>query len=432
MRNHRKTASIAALIAGSVAAGIASHASAQSTISSLTSNDFVVLRGGDSSTPDTTLTATQVPIYLDEYTPAGVLVGSIAVPNTGSSALTLPGTGDNQHDGVLSLTGNGQYLAFAGYQRNEGGADAFAGNASGGYAQPVIGVIGSAATSLTTNTIVQSYGAFAGYNSSNPYIRGAYSLDGTSGFYTFGKYPASNATADGGLSYVTGTGPTATTSYIEPFADWRDITVANGQLYGGTGSSSSSVSGNHGVFQIGTGTPTAATAKTSNIELGSENDSASALQLLDIPTTDAAAHSYNGEDVVYTIGDQNSPSISKYYYNGTSWVNSTVDLPLVNGIINPTGLIAIPDPGAPSSVDIVVTGTNGFETFVDTSGDPAAAIVTDDTNYVPAPVNEQFFGAAPAPGSTAVQVPEPASLTLLGLGAVSLLARRRHTRNSSL
>ncbi len=425
MKNSRKSASMMALVAGTVAFGMVSRGFAQ-TITTLTPNDFVVLRGGDATTPDTASTGTQVPLYLDEYTPAGVLVGSIAVPSTGSNALTLPGTGDNQHDGVLSLSGNGQYLTFAGDQVPAGSADAFKGNASGGYAPVVIGEIANTSSSLTTNTAVQAYGAFNGYNSSNPFIRGAYTTNG-SGFYTFGKYATTGATADGGLNYVSG----GTTTPIQAAADWRDITIANGQLYGGTGSSSSSTSGNHGPFQIGSGTPVTATPIANNIELGSVNDSASAIALLNIPTTDASVASYNGEDVVYTIGDQNSPSICKYYYNGTSWVASTVDLPLLGGIVNPTGLIAIANPLSPSQVDLVITGTNGFETLVDSSGDPAAAIQQSLAGVVLAPANEQFFGAAPTPGSTSVQVPEPAALSLIVVGGMGLLARRRQNRNSA-
>src|SRR5208282_3772934 len=114
----------------------------------------------------------------------------------------------------------------------------------------------------------------------------------------FGKYAASAGTSNGGLSYVSGTGPTATTTTVEGFADWRDIVIGtNGQMYGGTGSSSV---GAHGPYIVGNTVnsttnqintpltqPTAnlGSATSVNTLLGSYpgGQSASALALLDLP-----------------------------------------------------------------------------------------------------------------------------------------------------
>ena len=271
-------------------------ARADTLITSFTPGDLVVLRGGDAANPDTTSTTNQVAIYLDEYTTGGAYVGTMDVPSTGSNALTLPSIGDFQHDGVLSLSTNGQLLSFAGYQVPVGSSDAFAQTGSSQY-QPVIGVIGQSASSLNTSTVVNSYHQ----GSSNPFIRGAVTNDG-SAFWTFGKYPSSGATSNGGLAYVSGTGPTATTTTVEGFADWRDIVIVNGQLYGGTGSSSV---GNHGPYQISTGEPTTnlGTSLANNTQLGNYpgGQSASALALLDLPGN---PNTQNGVNTLYTIGDQ--------------------------------------------------------------------------------------------------------------------------------
>src|SRR5262245_44784284 len=75
------------------------------SISSFTPGDIVVMRTGDATNVDTSSTTTQVPVYLDEYTPAGAYVGTVSIPGTGGGAFTLPGSGDNQHQGVLNISG---------------------------------------------------------------------------------------------------------------------------------------------------------------------------------------------------------------------------------------------------------------------------------------------------------------------------------------
>ncbi len=116
-------------------------ARADNPITNFTPGDLVVLRGGDATNPDTTSTTNQVSLYLDEYTTSGTYVGTMNVPSSGANALTLPGIGDFQHNGVLNLSTNGQLLTFAGYQAPAGSADAFTQTGSSQY-QPVIGVTG--------------------------------------------------------------------------------------------------------------------------------------------------------------------------------------------------------------------------------------------------------------------------------------------------
>jgi hypothetical protein len=453
MQNKLVTKSALVLAAAAAAVICPWRALADTPITSFTPGDLVVLRGGDSTNPDNGQATNQVAAYLDEFTLNGGYVGTLAVPSTGGTALTLPAIGDFQHQGVLNLSGNGQLLTFAGYQVAAGSADA---NKQAGADQPVIGVVGGSASTLSTSTIVTSFLANQPTGAANgatgtvaPYIRGAYTDNGTS-FYAFGKFPtasppsgsagySSGATNNGGLANVSGTGATATTTTIEGYADWRDIVAVNGQLYGGTGGAPTSLSGNHGAFQISSGEPTTNLGNLggpnagANVQLGvaaggaAVNESASSIALLDVP---GDPYSQNGVNTLYTIGDQSAVGISKYTYGSTGWVrdsNTQVTLNANNGV-NITGLVATADPqaGDPNDVFLAISGSNGLYTYVDTGGSAAALPANAFTLVDSAPTNEAFYGTALAPGTTSV--PEPMSLGLLAVGGVALLNHRRRNK----
>jgi hypothetical protein len=382
-----------------------------------TEGDVIVIRTGDAAYPDPAKDAggnnsNQVPVYLDEYTTAGTYVGSVAIPSSGPDALTLPGADDDEHQGNLALSTNGAILTFGGYQVPEGSDDA---NAEGGDDQPVIGYVYNNVNSLDTTTVVDSYGP----GSDNPFFRGALTNYGNT-FWTFGKYAgppkqSQSVNGNGGLEYVTGIGPTATTSDIETYADWRYIATFNGQLYGSAGSSSVGI---HGPYVVGntaanlsSGIVTEPTTdlgqSTGNNELLGTypgGQSASSIQMLDLPDNSLTQ---NGLNVMYTIGDQNEAGITKYVWNGTAWItspysgfNSAID----NQNYNPTGLIAVQDPTNPNWVDLTVTGQDGIYTYVDkggagfTGGTPTGKIPYNAfTELVAAPADGEFKGASTAP-----------------------------------
>src|SRR4051794_34133122 len=75
--------------------------------------DLVIYRVGDGTHA---LANTGNAVFLDEYTTSGTLVQSVPVPTVaGGSNLPMVASGTATSEGLLSLSPNGQYLAFTGY-----------------------------------------------------------------------------------------------------------------------------------------------------------------------------------------------------------------------------------------------------------------------------------------------------------------------------
>lgn len=91
-------AALGLLIAGAVGAA------------SFTPGNVAVVRVGNGAG---SLNSAAAPVFIDEYTPAGTLVQSIALPTSGSSAFTLSGLGTTE--GALVRSEEGRQLVLAGY-----------------------------------------------------------------------------------------------------------------------------------------------------------------------------------------------------------------------------------------------------------------------------------------------------------------------------
>src|SRR5438067_9892638 len=76
-----------------------------------TVGNIVLYRVGDGSAA---LAGTGTAVFLDEYTPAGTLVQSVAMPTTGASG-RLVASGTATTEGFLSRSEDGRYLVVPGY-----------------------------------------------------------------------------------------------------------------------------------------------------------------------------------------------------------------------------------------------------------------------------------------------------------------------------
>src|SRR5580765_5486252 len=75
-----------------------------------TPGNVVVYRVGDGTAA---LSTAATAIFLDEYTNAGALVQTIALPGTGASPLTAAGTATSE--GILNFSPDGLHLTVPGY-----------------------------------------------------------------------------------------------------------------------------------------------------------------------------------------------------------------------------------------------------------------------------------------------------------------------------
>lgn len=195
-----------------------------------TPGNIVVYRVGDGAAA---LGSTATAVFLDEYTPAGALVQSIAMPTAvvGSNR-RLTASGSATSEGFLSLTSNGQYLAVPGYDAALGTA-AVAGTTSASVNR-VVGRVDSSGTIDTTTAISD---AFSG---GNP--RGA-TGDGTN-FWVVGSVS--------GVRLVTLGSSGASTSISTTNNNLRATNIFAGQLYASSGAGT----GLPRLGTVGTGTPT--------------------------------------------------------------------------------------------------------------------------------------------------------------------------------
>src|SRR5437588_7246809 len=115
MQGRRKWArGLTLLTAG--AAGLFAATQVRAVI--ITNGDLAILRVGDGSTA---LGTTSAPVFIDDYsTGGGSPVGSISVPSTGASELTL--TGNSTTEGVITISQDKSRLVFAGYRIDAGTA----------------------------------------------------------------------------------------------------------------------------------------------------------------------------------------------------------------------------------------------------------------------------------------------------------------------
>ncbi len=303
------------------------------------------------------LGATGSAVFLDEYTTAGALVQSIAVPTTTVGAQRrLVCSGSATSEGFLTRSTDGQYVVLSGYDAALGATVTTSTSAA---VPRVIGRINAAGT-LDTSTALTD--AISG---GNP--RGATSTNGTDLWL-------SGTSSGGGIRYAT-FGATTSTSLAATPTNIRVINIFNGQLY------ISSQSGAFRLATVGTGTPTTTGQTVTNLP--------------GFPTATGSPYGFffadlnagvAGVDTVYVADD--GGTIQKYSLVAGSWTaNGTIALATARGI---TGSVS------GSTVTLYVTARTALRTLTDTSG-YNATITGTVTTLATAAANTAMQGVAFVP-----------------------------------
>jgi hypothetical protein len=339
----------------------------------ITRGDIVVVRFGDGTAA---LGAFATPVFLDEYTPTGTLVRSIAVPSAGTSALTV--TGNATTEGILSLSQNGGLLVFAGYRKDAGAATATGANDTPATTNRVIGT-------LTPGGVVNTSIAITDGTAAN--FRSATTVNGSS-YYT---------STSAQVGYVASPGPASTTAAIDA-RNSRQVNLAGNVLYASNGSTTiTDKVQSYGTLPTGAATP-------SPVVTLALADAVNGFFLADLNSAVA------GIDTVYALSTVEG-LLRKFTFNGTSWAaNGSITAAAaqdLTGVVNGT------------TVQLYITSPASLFAFTDASGIGGTLTGALGAPLVNAPANTAFRGVGVFP------VPEPAHLSILGAVAMALYCRRR-------
>jgi PEP-CTERM motif len=313
------------------------------------------------------LTSAGTAIFLDQYTTGGSFVNNFAIPSTGSGELVNSGSAASE--GQLSLSGNGQYLVFAGYNAAAGTAGV-AGASSSTVPRGIATMNASGNYSLAATT--------ASFYSGNN-IRGGTS-DGSGNFW--GAGPASS----GGTVYL-GTGTPAQISSVNSLVV-QDI---GGNLFYST------AKGTTGIYKIA-GTPTSGTVTPT-------------LVLTNAAPSD---FTFNTSMTIAYVANT-AGGIQRYDFSGGIWTSSyTLDSGTgMNGLaVNFSGT----DPLIYATTE---DGKNLIEITDSGPGSAATTLASVDGS------TEAFRGL----DFTPQPAPEPSTLAMIGLGAATLLGFRRNRKS---
>ena len=241
-------------------------------------------------------------VFLDEYSPTGVLVRSIPLPTVaGGANRRLIASGTASSEGLLTRSADGAYLLLAGYDAPFGGAS-LAGT-TGSAVNRVVGRVGRDGT-IDTSTALSDFSS-----TNNP--RSVASANG-SDLYVAG--------GNGGIRYAI-LGGTTSSQLSTTVTNLRQVLVSDGQLYVSTGSGSAVRVGT-----VGSGLPTTAGQTIANLPGFPVSGSPYGFALLDLSAAIA------GPDVLY-VADDGVGLVQKFSFNGSAWTaNGSATSAAVRGL----------------------------------------------------------------------------------------------------
>jgi hypothetical protein len=336
--------------------------------SQFASGDLVVVRVG---TGTSALTSASTAVFLDEYTPAGNRVRTIAFPTAPAGSnqpVTLAGT--SASEGGLTRSVNGRYLSMGGYAAAAGVA--VVGSSSSATVSRVVARIDGAGTIDATTRFLQ---AFDGSS-----IRGAVTADGAE-FWASGN--SLNAGA-AGIEYIALGSYGGGTQILATPNNTRCVAIYNGQVYATSG-----VNNYTAVFTVGSGLPTMG-GQTTTLLRG-------------FPTTGGSPYAFAFDTsltICYLADDRATSSgggVQKWVWRDTIWaLAATFSSGQLSGVRGLTVDWSGPHPNIYATT--AVSSANQIVLFTDTSSTPAPVVIaTADSNTA-------FRGIAFAPSTPAAGI----------------------------
>ena len=366
------------LIAGDQAAAPSVTTPFSPNAADFITGNIVIYRVGDGSAALSGTTATAV--FLDEYTPAGVLVRSIALPTADSGAnQTLTAAGTATTEGMLQLSTDGHYLMFSGYDAAPGTTTVSATPA--GTINRVIGRIGADGVADTSTAIT----SFSGAN-----IRGVVSTDGST-YWAVG----SNTGVVTGMIGSSATTVVATTQNgtATSATNLRAIDIFDGQLY------ASAQTGSLRLGTVGSGTPTTSGQTVTNLP-GYPTSSGSYYQFYFADLTATVP----GVDTCYIADD--GGTVQKYSLVAGLWSS--------NGSVLASGVRGLTGSTVGTTVGLFATSTSSLFKVTDTSGYNGTFTGSSISTIATAAPNTAFHGIDFAPTPLAA----PQSVSISGASAI--------------
>lgn len=342
-----------------------------------TAGNVVVVRVGTGSG---SLVNTGNPVYLDEYTAAGSLVQSIALPATASGSnkpFVLGGTSTTE--GALARSADRHFLTLAGYATTGGGSSSLSGTTVSSINRAVarIGLGGT----VDTSTVLTDW-------SSGSSPRAAVTSDGTTFWIAGGA---------GGVR-LTSLGTTTSASISTTIDNLRVVDIADGQLYISTQSGSAVRIGT-----VGTGLPTTSGQVVTALPGFPTSGSINGFCFLDLDPT------VPGVDTLYATDDSTTGGILKYSLVSGTWTsNGTIvasGVRFVTGSVQNGAVSLFATTGGSSA-----TGGGTLYSYTDATGYNGGVSGTA-TALATAATNTAFRGVAFAPGNAPAITAGPAAQT---------------------
>jgi len=392
-------ACVGVVVLGGWAAGVGDHAAWAAPI---TPGNLVIYRAGSGTN---SLANTGNNVFLDEYTTAGVLVQSIAMPATGTGTKLIT-SGNSNAEGPLSISPDGTWIGFSGYNSTIPAGSSISSATSA--AVPRVAGVFNTTTGSYSLTVMGTW-----FSATSP--RGVATTDGNKIWANGGNSGVAYGTVDGSSPFQA-SGTTANTALIG--TNLRVLGIFGNELYTSTASGTLPTVGQLAGNPLVNGLPTGNTFLP-NIPRQGGSPVTSRYGFTFVDTNPAVP----GIDTMYTVDDSaTSGGLWKYTLDSSGTWNAAGSITALTGALR--GLTGGVDG---SDVKLFMTGSaNTLWTYTDTAAATStlSGTLSAFTSLVVASGSTAFRGVALVP------VPEPGTTVMLAAGAIGGAAVRWRRRKA--